>query len=185
MNPIIIGLILAFIPILKFILIYYYSKKDKNLNLLKKHTVCFYDDWLFVIFNLFLAYTITLGVYSILMLFIIFVIVSYYIHHYWIKLHTKEGIKFFMYDIERKKWTRSGIVHFIYTPIQATLVFAFFFSMSSSIFAYINSIIMIIFFISLIPASKIMHRKFELSDIAIATLGIVIMLIKIIVSLLL
>lgn len=172
MERLFLVIILALIQPLHAITEYYFSKKDKKLNLLKNNLTDFYGDWLFLIFNFLLIYAVvfSLKLFSLILLgsLLVNVIISYY----WIYNHTKTKNEFYMYDIKKKKIQVSGFIHLVFSTIQTTFIFLFLLSSPVSKLFYLELFVLFCF-IFFIPAGSIrIHGRFDKGDKFVFILGL-------------
>lgn len=179
MKNIIIALILALVPIVFWSMQYYFSGKDNKLKLFRKHISCYYLDWLFVPFNLFLGLSIIfVPNISLLYLVLFGLIVTYFIHVFWFRLHTRERIELYMFDIKKESITNAGWSHIFFFLLESLLVIYFLLFSRLNLFSILALFFLFLFFASINYASRKIHRKSELSDTLFMILGIIVILIK-------
>ena len=175
MEKIFLGVLLALIPVVNFCLAYYFSKKDYRLHLFKEHWSCYFFDWIFVPFNFFVAFSINIGSVTLSYALLVSVFVSFFIHWFWINIHKREKIDFYMYDLKADRFTRAGIVHFIFFVIELALVSLFFIFSLNDVFSYLALFLIACFFLSTIPSSRHVHGKVKESDGVFLFLGLAIL----------
>ncbi len=176
-----IALILVILPILSFTLQYYFSKKAGTLKALRKHGMVFYSDWIFLIFNPLLFYAIPIPSLQNLILFSLFsILVNIWLHfNLWLNVHIKEKKKAHMYDLINKKLSNAGIVHFLFSVVQLTLMLIFLFSPITNSLYFYEAAILCLFFLSIIPSSLRIHDgKLLKSDLFGSIFGVFCILIK-------
>jgi len=61
MDKIVLSIIFGALPIISFVLQYYFSKKSKTLNKFKKHFTCYYLDLLFIPFGFIWPFVVNIG----------------------------------------------------------------------------------------------------------------------------
>lgn len=179
MEKIIVALILALIPIVFWLMQYYFSKRDGKLNLFKKHFSCYYLDLIFIPFNFFVGLSIFSFNSSVLFFIFLFsLVVNYFIHVFWFKLHVREQIELYMFDIKKKIITRAGWSHIFFFFLEFSLVISFLLFSSLNLFSISALSLLFLFFAFTNYASRKIHKKSELSDNFFMILGIIVILIK-------
>ena len=181
MEKLVIGLLLAMLPIISWIAHYNISKKEGNLDLFKRHPTIYYSDWTFVIFNLLWVYSakILLGLH--LSLFLILIVFSVIAMIVWRKIEGEENNKRnLIFEFNKKIFTNTGWVHMAYFLIQGFLIIVFIFSNVKNIFVYLSLIPLLIYFLLGVWASKRIHSKFVLMDKIYVFVGLLAILGKLI-----
>jgi hypothetical protein len=179
MNLILIGIILALLPVLNFFLTYWFSSKQGKLKFFKKHLTGFYNDWLFVPFNFLIVFTIAFSLKWSIALFLISLLLNLLIHKYYAKVIMKENNGSHFYDVALKKWTYSGFAHLVFSTIQTALILMFLAFSVKSYLTYIEGAVLIVFLSCMLVASKKTHNgKFLDSDLVSVIIGIVLTLAK-------
>lgn len=169
-----IAILLGILPLIKFILVRYYSKKEKRLKIFKKNKTDYLYDWLFVPFNFLVALIANLQIKIISLFLLLCFIISLYFHKvYWPKVHPASHF------LKKKgKLSKSGFVHHIYSSIQATIILTFLFSNASGGLVITSSLILATFLILLSYNSKKLHGKILAGDLILSISGIAILLTK-------
>ena len=178
MNLLIISLVLALIPLINFSLKYHFSSKDKELKLFKNHWFTSYIDWLFVPFNFLWIYTFDLEWNYLILFAIISLIFFLALQHLWIKQHKKERKSVYMFDIKTEKIKKAGYVELLFFTIESTLLLGFLFSTIISQIVYIETAILILFTLAVIPSSIKIHGKLAWWDGLLTLIGIICLVIK-------
>ena len=178
MEKIIIGLILAVIPIFSWCIQYYLSSKSGNLELFKNHIATYYLDWIFVIFNLFFAFSFIFSKNIFIYALIFSFIGNILIHIFWFRLHLKEKRPIYMFELKNKKILPAGIWHFFFSFFQLSLVLMFLFSSEDNAASYACLASLVAFFLLTIPSSRKIHGKVSMTDIPFLIMGSIIILIK-------
>ncbi len=114
-------LILTSLPFLSWIGQYYFSKKHSLHESFKKHWTCYRGDWLFVIINVLFLFSVKISV-AILYLFSISILINLYTHYKWGKENKIGKIVCHFFFRNTDQLNKSGIVHFIFSTIQMTLI---------------------------------------------------------------
>ena len=179
MNLLLIGLILAIIPVINFSLKYFFSFRAGELGLFKKHFVTYYADWIFVLFNFLWIFSAKANFKALFLFFIVSIIVFITLNLYWIKLHRKEKRPVYLFDIKSGKIKPAGIIEFIFFIFEATLIAGFVFSNVSSIFVYIESAVLMFFLLLCIPSSIKIHGRVSTSDMLFVVLGSIVVVGKV------
>jgi hypothetical protein len=181
MNKLFIAVVLGMLPVLSFILQYYFSKREKILNKFKNHFICYYLDWLLVPFGIIWPYVVHVSGGIIFLALGLSFILSIATHAFWYFLGKKDGERSYIFDFENRKLTGAGIVHFFFSIIEYAAVGLFLLFSTKSLLSVISGIILIVFILGLIPGSKRIHGKITLSDALIVILGALIILIKLLI----
>jgi hypothetical protein len=179
MNLIIIAIILALIPVIFWLLQYYFSKKQKILYLFKRHFSCFYLDWLFIPFNFFVGLSFNKINFFYLYLILGFsILINFFIHFFWFNLHKKQKLKLYMYDIIKDKIYLAGWMHIIFFFLEFSIVLYFLIFSRFSIFSLLAILTLALFFIFTNYASRKIHGKSEFSDNFFMISGILFLVLK-------
>ncbi|MFH1503385.1 MAG: hypothetical protein ABIE36_01890 [Candidatus Diapherotrites archaeon] len=177
---VLIGLILAILPIISWLLQFHLSRKKKELPLFKKHPPTYLLDWLFVPFNFFWIYTIIFNLNAFILLGVVSLLINYVSAKYYIKQHIKEKRPCHLFNIKNSKSSAAGYVHAIFSVIQSFLILTFLFSGIMNVFVYINSIALFLFLLPILYSSKKIHGKISGPDRAIFVAGIIILILRLI-----
>jgi hypothetical protein len=167
-------LLLTFLPILSYILQYYFSSKVGLLWALKNNGMVSYSDWLFIPFNFLWAFCVSIGLFPILALLGVSIILNVIMHYYWATLPEIEHF----YNPLNGALLPAGIVHLIFSIIQTALVISFLFFSKKFKQVYFSMFILTLFFLSFIPFSIMIHGYILLSDLITCVLGLFVLLIK-------
>lgn len=178
MEKIFFGLLLALIPIINFFFKYYFSKRNKELPLFKKHLTTYYFDWIFLPFNFFLVYTLNLELKNILIIIFLSIISFIFLLLYWIKTHKKERRPVYLFDIKSERIKPAGFIELLFFITQCTLIFSFIFSTLNNSFVYLQLIFLLFFLLTSIFSSIKIHGKLDKVDGLIALLGLILIIIK-------
>jgi hypothetical protein len=178
MKEVVISIILALIPLISFYFQYYFSKKHNFHHIFKKNPACFYFDWLFILFNFFLIYTIDFNFQKLFILFFVSLVGNLFFHIEWAKIHIKEKKEAHMFDIKNKKITKAGIVHFLFSFIETILIGLFILSFSKSIFVYLELSILFFFLIGLLYSSKKVYGRVIPIELALVLVSFAMFLYK-------
>jgi len=179
MNLLIIAIILAAIPLINWLAEYYFSKKDKQLTLFKKHFTCFYTDLILIPFNFFAAFAINLSSIYLLGIIILAILSALILYPYWARVHKKENNPIFMFNAKTQKVSKAGISHFIFQIIETIIVFSFLFSSLVNIFSYLASAFLLVFILLLLVGSRKIHKKFILSDVFFVAFSTILLVIRV------
>jgi hypothetical protein len=183
MKTFLIGLILSTLPIINFVLIYFWSKKNNVIDLFKKNRTCYYGDLFFIFFNFFLPYSIVINWKLIYVLLLISIILNIIMHFYYMKIHKKENNKVFLFNNKLNKISGGGFIHLIFSTIQTILIFIFILSEIKSNIFYVASVFLLGYFVFGIPFSKKIHNgKVLLVDLMICGFGFCLIILKILLS---
>lgn len=164
------------LPVLSFLLTYCFSSKQGKLKFFRKHLTNYYSDWMLVLFNFLLVFSIAFSIKWCVILFCISVVLNLLMHKHYSKVIAEENKGSHFYDIELKKWTYSGIVHFIFSTIQTTLILMFLMLSVNSYFTYIEGAILILFLLCMLFTSRKMNGKIPVFDLVEVIAGIVLTL---------
>lgn len=180
MEKILIGILLALLPFISFYLQRGFCAHEHRLRLFERYPMVFYLDWIFVLFNLFWIFCVTLNASLWLIVFFVILVGNVAFYNIWARIHVKEKNPIDLYDIKIRRITHAGVIHLIYAQIQACLVFIFIFSRVENIFVYFNSILLLIYLFGGLRSSKIIHGKIIAADWFLMGLGILAVLVKLI-----
>ncbi len=156
MIKIILTIILVSIPIFSIMLQKHYAKKDKRLNSFNKTYAVKYLDWIFILFNITFLYAVKLQYWNIIII-LISIIGSIIMHKIWSK-NKKKDLCFF-HNIKTRKLTKAGLIHLIFTAIEASLMIIFMLSYIKNIYNYFGLGILFLFNTACIFTSYYMHDK--------------------------
>ena len=189
----VLGLILALIPVLNFIIQYFLSKKEKTLKPFKENLICYYLDFIFIPFNFILAYTLVFPLQKLWLFALIAVLINIFFHYaFWVR-YEKESQRSYLFKarskkitlsdaIHAKKMTSAGIMHFIFSTIQTFFILEFFFFSLTNIWMYFNLFILMLFFIGVFIFSSKMHKKILPESILTLVVGILALIAKLTLS---
>lgn len=180
MKLIYLGIILAFVPVISFLLKYYLSSKSRELKLFRSHPTCFYDDWLFILLNFLWPYVVNASFAYVLLSFLLSVALYFVITRSWVDEHRKENKPIYNINIKSRKLSPAGFVGLAFFIFESTLLLSFIFSTVNSIFAYIECSVLILFLLAGIPSSIKIHGKLSKTDLAVTILCIFVIILKII-----
>jgi len=181
MDFLLIGFILALIPILSWFIQYFLSKREGKLNLFRKHLSVYYFDWIFVAFNFFWVYVVSFNFNLMMYSLLISLVATILIHIFWKNLHLKEKKPVYMFDFKKKKITLAGIWHVFYHLIQLFLVILFLISDVSNVYSYLALFCLLFFFVgatSSSSSSRSIHGRGSITDIPFLILGFLIIFVK-------
>lgn len=178
MNPLMLGLVLALIPVFNFILKYYSSIKNKNLKLFRQHFITYRVDWIFVPFNFLWVYTFYTN-YKFLWIFALLSLVIFGILGlYWMKLHKNIQKPVYMFDIKTGKIYFAGFVEILFFVFELALILSLIFSNVLNIFVLMEITLLLIFLLLVIPSSIKMHGRLIFGDALFIAIGLIILIIK-------
>ena len=176
----VLGLILALLPVLNFIIQYFFAKKEKVLRPFNKNLICHSLDFIFIPFNFLLAYTLVFPLQKFWLFAIIAFLLNILAHcAYWLR-YKRSFRRSYMFTKKPKKMTSSGIIHFIFSTIQTFLVLEFFFFSLTNLYMYFNLFILMLFFIGIIIFSSKMHKKILPEAVLISVVGILALIVKVV-----
>jgi len=179
-NIIFIALIFAITPLLSKGLQYAFSRQVRKLNLFKKHLIAYYYDLILVPFNFLWIYSVSISMTLFYWILIFSVIGNVYMHFfYWKEVHYRKKEKSHFYYVDSGKITYAGVVHFLFSIFESILIVSFLLSFKANNFAYMASVLLGLFFLTMIPSSKSIHNKIEKSDLAFVSIGMFVLIIKV------
>ena len=170
-----VSIVLAIFPVVNFVVVNKLSKRKGKISLFRKHFTCFYVDWIFVLFNLLWIYVVEIDFRLILILFLVSLLFNIISHYYWIMILERGDPPLFGF----RKMSSSGVVHFIFSTAESTLIFVFLVSKVNSLLLFLEGGILILFFLGVIYGSRKINGRVLISDLVVGLLGIIITLFKI------
>ena len=179
-SKLLIGLILASLPAISWILQYYDSKNRNKGHLFKKHYPTYFGDFFFVVFNLFLIYTIAFSLEKFIILGFASLIINYVSAKYYIKRHQKEKRSIHLFDVKTGKSSASGYIHAVFSVIQMFLIFVFILDSTLNVFTYINIGLLFLFLLPVLFISKKLHGKVSRPDLTVFSIGVIVLILKLI-----
>ncbi|VVB79408.1 Uncharacterised protein [uncultured archaeon] len=183
MDKLLLAGLFSFIPLLSWVLTYYFANKQKQLHLYKNHWVTYYDDFLFIVFNFFAVLSITnINQTIVLIVVCLSAIFSFFAHRMWFLNYDKEKETQFMYSTKKKKVMPAGYVHFIFTVFEMGVAFSFLIFSQLGVYFYLAIALIFIFFIFGLIGSRKIHGHIARSDWIFYAICILIILAKIIIS---
>jgi len=179
MNLLILAIILASLPLINWLAEYYFSKKDKQLSLFKKHHTCFYYDLILIPFNFFAVFAINISSIYLMSITTLAILSAIVLYPYWARVHKKENNPVFIFNNKTQKTTKAGISHFIFQIIETVIVFSFLLSSLGNIFSYLASTILLGFILFLLVGSRKIHKRFILSDVFFVAFSMILLTIRV------
>lgn len=181
MNKIILCIVLGLIPVISYILQYYFSRKAGIIKLLKQNYMVYYSDWIFIAFNGLWIYTVddNKNITFLVAAVLISLGLNYLVHKYY-AINTLMNDKNHLFRTNGKIRV-TGVIHFIFSSIETMMIIIFLFSPIKNIYTSIEIGILTIFVLSFIPSSLKMHEgKILDSDLATVIIGMAAIVMKII-----
>lgn len=180
MNKLSIAILLTTLPIISFLLQYYFAARRKKLDLFNKFKPVKVLDWVFIPFNFLLVYVVSFNVKLSILLLMAVLIIDGIFSQIWLKIHKKEKNEFSLYDLKKGKMTAEGYVHKIYGNLQAVLVGLFIFSSIKNTFVYVELFLLTLYLLGGIYSSISIHGKWIKADKIFILAGLAIMIVKLI-----
>jgi len=178
MERILVGILLALIPVINFCLAYHFSRQEGKLHRFRNHFTFYYADWLFVLFNFLFVFAVRGDYYWAFVLALFSIVCAFIMNIIWFAHHRKTKNEGHMYNFKTRRLTRAGLTHAIYLPIQLFLIIYFVFFSINNIFSFANLVILLPYFLSYPLTSKRMHGRFIFTDLFAFVLGLGVLLIK-------
>lgn len=180
MKELIYSLLLAILPVISYFLQEYFSWKNNQISLFRKHYTIRYCDWLFIFFNFLFVYSVSFNQKSIFLSLLASMIIIAISHALWADMSKKGNAGHFYYK-NSAKITFAGIVHFVFMFIEASMIIIFLLSPKINSFYYIGAAILLLFAGSSIYGSYKIHKKIQKSDLTAGLFLIFLIFIKLVI----
>ena len=160
------GILLIILPILNFIIQYYYTRTTKTLDLFKNHWIAYWGDFIFIPINILFFAMNTVSSLTIGWLFLASIVFNSIIHR-WRWWANKKWIISHMFYSTSSKLNPAWITHFIYSVIETTVLMAIIFShYNANTFPLLFGSI-IVFSAVLLVGSYHLHKKIVIRDVLV------------------
>jgi len=173
-----ISIILSTLPLISWWSQYLASKRNHVLNSFKKHWTCYYGDWIFVIINILLLYSVNIS-NKIYVFFIISFLINILSHFIWGNKNKVNGEKSHFYDQITNKLNYSGIFHMVFSIVEMTILFTIFFLEPKLPMIFIELFFVFLFWIFIFYWSKKIHSKIETIDLIVGFIAITSIILKV------